>query len=314
MRTTACPAISVVVPLYNKAPYVEKAIASVLSSGENIHEVVVVDDGSTDDGPEVVSRIRDARVKLVRQSNQGVSAARNRGIREASGDFIAFLDADDYWLPEYIPQIVALIRAYPQCGMFATRYFSFDETGWTEVAPVGGVDTSGAPHVVLRFFEAWARGNIFCTCSVVIPRSIFFDYDIFFPVNESLGEDQDVWFRIAERFPVAYSARPLVGYRRGLFPSLSKAETEADLPPFISRLKKRYDANEIPAQHRKGIERLVGHHQLMLASRFLYRSAWAHSICLLFNRFSIQKPRFWLKIFLAACLPKPIRVHLLKKV
>jgi glycosyltransferase involved in cell wall biosynthesis len=313
MKQGTYPAISVVVPLFNKGPYVEKAIGSALTSGTCIHEVIVVDDGSTDDGPQVVAGINDPRVKLIRQKNQGVSAARNRGIHEATGEFIAFLDADDYWTSDYIPQIAALIAAYPQCGMFATRYFSFDEEGNTKLTPIHALKGKETSQIITRFFEAWARGNLFFTCSVVVPRKIFFEHAVFFPHNESLGEDQDVWFRIAERFPVAYCPLPLVAYRIGSFPSLSKAETDNDLPPFVRRLKERYDANRIPAHHRKGVSQVLGLHQLVLASKLLRISSWKRAASLLFDRFSFQAPRFWLKIFLLACLPRPIRLHILER-
>lgn len=306
-------AISVVVPLFNKEKYVEKAIASILASGDLIHEVIVVDDGSTDDGPNIVSAMTDPRIRLIRQQNQGVSAARNKGIREASGDFIAFLDADDYWLPEYIPQIAALIETYPGCGMFGTRYFTFTEEGRKQIQKIHVVHDGDAPQLVTRFFEAWSRNNFFCTCSVVIPRKVFFEHNIFFPENENLGEDQDVWFRIAERFPVAYSARPLVAYRIGTFPSLSKTRMENNIPPFIQRLKARYDAKQIPPQHRKGVSRLLGLHQLLLAMRFLRMSNWKRSVMLLFDRFSIRSPKFWLKIFLLACMPSVIRHRIFER-
>ena len=94
MSPQSLPSISVVVPLYNKADYVEEAITSALAA-HGVREVIVVDDESTDDGPERVARMSDPRIRLIRQKNQGVSAARNRGIHEARGDFIAFLDADD---------------------------------------------------------------------------------------------------------------------------------------------------------------------------------------------------------------------------
>jgi glycosyltransferase involved in cell wall biosynthesis len=313
MIHTTLPAISVIIPLYNKGDYVEKAIASALDSGSGIHEVIVVDDGSTDDGPQVAVQSGDPRIKLVQQKNQGVSAARNHGIQQAIGEFIAFLDADDYWTPEYIPQILALIDKYPQCGVYATHYFTFTEDGCTKIPRIYEVALDGSPQIVTRFFEAWARNNIFYTCSVVIRREIFFKHNIFFPENESLGEDQDVWFRIAELFPIAYSSRPLVAYRIGLSSSLSKAPTEAELPPFIKRLKERYDTNRIPPQHRKGVSRVLGLHQLSLAMRFLLNSSWVRGVSLLFDRFSIQTPRFWLKIFLLACLPKPVRHFVLQK-
>lgn len=313
MNERTQPALSVVMPLFNKGEFVEQAIASVLYSGAHIHELVIVDDGSTDDGPQRIARIKDSRIKLIRQANQGVSVARNRGIHEATGDYIAFLDADDYWTPEYIPQIVALIEAYPNCGMYGTGYFSFDENGHKEMPSEHMLRSGANSQLVARFFEAWARGNFFFTCSVVIPRKVFFDLDIFFPPNESLGEDQDVWFRIAEQLPVAYCSRPLVAYRVGAFPSLSKAETANDLPPFIQRLKQRYDNNRIPEHHRRGVSRVLGIHQLTLASKYLRMSSWARTVSLLFDRFSIQTPKFWLKIFLLTVLPKPIRLRILEK-
>lgn len=313
MNTSMHPAISVIIPLYNKAPYVGTAIASVLASGPAIHEVIVVDDGSTDDGPEIVAGLNEPKVRLIRQKNSGVSAARNRGIRAASGDYIAFLDADDYWTPGYISQIEAMIAAYPECGMFATGYFMFNEAGHIEPGPPCPIGPRYSPQMITRFFDAWAYGNIFCTCSVVIPKKIFSEHAIFFPENENLGEDQDVWFRIGERFPVAYCGQNLIAYRVGLFPSLSKGDSGDELPPFIRRLKHRYETNAIPQQHRKGVSRLLGQHQLVLASRHLRRNGWPRTASLLFDRLSIQKPKFWLKVFLLACLPKPIRLHILDK-
>ncbi|WP_334187226.1 glycosyltransferase family 2 protein [Noviherbaspirillum sp.] len=312
---TSLPSISVVVPLYNKGEYVDEALSSALAA-QGILEVIVVDDESTDDGPERVARMSDPRIRLIRQKNQGVSAARNRGIHEARGDFIAFLDADDCWLPDYIPAINRLIQAHPEAGMFATRYYSFSEEGQQEVSslpqPASGAP-AGEPQLVTRFFESWATGNFFFTCSVVIPRRIFVEHNIFFPPNESLGEDQDVWFRVAELYPVAYCASPLVGYRIGAFPSLSKAATGTELPPFIRRLKERFDGGRIPPQHRKGVSHLLGRHQLMLAMKHMRFRGWTEGIALLFNKLSIQAPKIWIKVFLLACLPRPIRLRILDR-
>jgi len=312
MTRSPHPSISVVMPLYNKGPYVEKAIASALDSQPRILEIIVVDDGSTDDGPQRVSQFSDPRVRLVRKQNGGVSAARNVGLHEARGEFIAFLDADDYWTADYIPQIHAMIDKYPQCGVFATHYFMFNEDGHAKTPPIYEVARHGTPQLVTRFFEAWARNNIFYTCSVVIRRNIFFEHNIFFPEDECLGEDQDVWFRVAEKFPIVYSARPLVAYRIGLPSSLSKTPMD-DLPPFVKRLNQRYDANRIPPQHRKGVSQVLGLHRLLLAMKNLRANGWRRGVSLLFDRFSFQTPKFWLKVLMLACLPKPLRLYVMER-
>src|SRR5687767_12772807 len=94
--------VSVIVPLYNKGPYVRRMLDSISAQTFSDFELIVVDDGSTDDGPVQVDRHPDRRIRMVRQANAGPGAARNRGISEASGELIAFLDADDEWLREYL--------------------------------------------------------------------------------------------------------------------------------------------------------------------------------------------------------------------
>ena len=113
---------SVVVPLFNKADCVERAIRSVLGQTVPCGEIIVVDDGSTDDGYRVVEAIEDSRVKLFRQDNQGPSSARNKGVAEAQGELVAFLDADDEWRPSFLETIVNLRAEYPEAGAYATAY------------------------------------------------------------------------------------------------------------------------------------------------------------------------------------------------
>jgi glycosyltransferase involved in cell wall biosynthesis len=120
--SSATPAISIVMPLYNKAGQVLKTIASVTAQTLSDWELVVVDDGSTDGGPALVRALGDARIRVVSQANAGVSAARNRGIELARADLIAFLDADDLWLPQFLAAILALQADFPQARWFATGY------------------------------------------------------------------------------------------------------------------------------------------------------------------------------------------------
>ncbi|NIA10441.1 MAG: glycosyltransferase, partial [Nitrospiraceae bacterium] len=116
------PKVSAVIPLYNKAPYIQRALRSVLAQIFQDFEIIVIDDGSTDDGAQIVKSIPDKRIRLIQQENAGVSAARNRGIKEAKGDLIAFLDADDAWKSEFLETILRLKKKFPEAGAYATAY------------------------------------------------------------------------------------------------------------------------------------------------------------------------------------------------
>ena len=106
------PRVSVIVPLYNKAAYVRRALDSISRQTFTDFEVIVVDDGSTDKGPALVTAFADKRIRMLTQANLGPGAARNRGIERARGELIAFLDADDEWLPNYLEESVRLLDGY----------------------------------------------------------------------------------------------------------------------------------------------------------------------------------------------------------
>lgn len=114
--------ISVVIPLFNKRNCIGHTIRSALNQTVPCGEIIVVDDGSTDGGHRVVESIRDARIRLFRQENQGPSAARNKGIEAAQGDLIAFLDVDDEWKPWFLDSILRLWAKYPEAGAYAAAY------------------------------------------------------------------------------------------------------------------------------------------------------------------------------------------------
>jgi glycosyltransferase involved in cell wall biosynthesis len=295
--------ISVVIPLYNKQDYVEQALSSVLQSSYPPHEVIVVDDGSTDNGPQRVRAIADPRVRLISQPNRGVSAARNRGIDEARGEYIAFLDADDYWTPRYLGAIAELIARFPGCGMYGTHFYYFRDDGYRHQPRLQGI-RRGA-QLVERFFELWARGVLFNTSAVAIPRRLLHAEAIRFPLGEQHGEDLDVWFRIAERWPVAYLPEPLSGYRMGVPGSLAESFA-ADALPCVQRLASRYRARAIPARHRKGVSRILSSARLAIANHLLAKGERRRALALLYDPGCLRFPRFWLRLFVAAHLPSSL--------
>lgn len=196
-------AVSVVIPLYNKARHIQRAIESALAQTYSDFEVVVVDDGSTDASSDAVRQISDPRVRLVTQENAGVSAARNRGIAEARFDLVAFLDADDEWEPSFLETVTRLREDYPDAGIYATAYrYSNGDTMWRPRFVGCAQQREGG--ILEDYFRAAMGQAPVWTSAVMIPRRVFVEMGGF-PVGVKTGEDRHMWARIALRHPIAWS-------------------------------------------------------------------------------------------------------------
>jgi glycosyltransferase involved in cell wall biosynthesis len=194
--------ISVVIPLYNKGPHIAKTLDSVLAQTVPPAEIIVVDDGSTDEGAEIVRGYLDRGVRLVRQDNQGVSAARNRGLHEAQSEHVAFLDADDWWMPNHIATLSRLMEAYPHAGLYSTAnlilrdglYFrvrSSYEDGWS-----GLVDD---------FFLRYSKGlSLVNSTTACVKRELLLGVGGF-PNRVRRGEDIIAWCKLALDHAVAHA-------------------------------------------------------------------------------------------------------------
>jgi glycosyltransferase involved in cell wall biosynthesis len=117
--------VSVIVPLFNKTAYIERALRSIASQTLSDFEAIVVDDGSTDGGDQIVARFPDSRFRLIRQANAGPGAARNRGVTEARAPYLAFLDADDAWLPAYLETGVRILEEHPAAVSVSSAWIDY---------------------------------------------------------------------------------------------------------------------------------------------------------------------------------------------
>lgn len=207
--------LSVIIPLYNKAATVERAVRSVLNQTVQDFELIVVNNGSTDRGEEVVKRIQDKRLRLVEQKNLGVSMARNRGIAEARFDYVAFLDADDEWKPTFLETVLALKEHYPDCTVFSTAYQRCDGKGNIQEIKLNRLPqskmgtTKGIPSLVLdNYFEVAALSEPpFCSISVMVRKSSL-EAIGGFPEGVHQGEDLLTWARLAATGTIAYCPLP----------------------------------------------------------------------------------------------------------
>lgn len=207
---------SVVIPLYNKAPYVAKAIQSVLSQTFTDYELVIVDDGSKDNSAEIAEKVIAgyANCRLIKQENAGVSMARNNGVAASQGDYLCFLDADDWWEPTLLEEMSKLIEEFPEAGIYGTNYTIVNETKHkTRIAKIGVDD--GFEKGYINYCQAYAKTMYMplTSISVTIPRKIF-DEMQGFPKGIKLGEDFLLWIRIALKYKVAFLNKPLAYYNQ----------------------------------------------------------------------------------------------------
>lgn len=189
--------VSVIIPLYNKKNYIAATINSVLTQTMGDYEVLIIDDGSTDGSADVVTAFCDVRIKLHTQENHGVSSARNRGIELAQGDFIAFLDADDCWHPDYLEKMVALTEKYPTHNVFCSAQ---------EGRPIRTL-----PNGVSIIEDHCLYDYVFFTGCMFVRRNVF-DKTGGFREGIQLGEDRDMWLRIACLYPTVYLNEPTVSH------------------------------------------------------------------------------------------------------
>ena len=198
------PSVSVVIPTYNRGPLVLEAVESVLAQTVPPLEIIVVDDGSTDDTRE---RLRPYLTRIVYryQENQGVSAARNHGIREARGEFIAFLDSDDVWHPRKLELQLQVFEERPDLGLLGAGAMDWPAQSFPEITddPRGRVSLVSWAQLVVR--------NRLGTSSVMVRTAVLRAAGEFDPVMQS-SEDRDLWLRIAEISSVANLDLPLVGW------------------------------------------------------------------------------------------------------
>lgn len=222
--------LSVVIPLFNKQDTILRALRSVLEQRLKPDEVIVINDGSTDNS---LSRLKVLAakypvIKIFSQSNQGVSSARNRGIAEAQGDLLAFLDADDSWHPAFLATLYALSTQYPQCDVFAAGYEQVDKHGTHHRVSINRIPFEGEEGILYNYFDVAAHSHPPINSSSIMVRANAINAIGGFPVGVGQGEDLLTWARLAAGCQLAYHRAVLSYFYTG-------AEGEMDIPKRIPR-------------------------------------------------------------------------------
>jgi glycosyltransferase involved in cell wall biosynthesis len=276
---TALPAISVAIPLYNKGAFIAETVESVRSQTFQNFEIVVVDDGSTDDGPSKLSQLNDPRLHVIRQANAGVSAARTRAMREGRGKYVAFLDADDVWRPHHLFHLLELSARYRDASLFGNNF--------VERSAVTAVNES-AENICYRvvddyFMECAAGHSPFYTSSCMVPRERALELGGF-PTGNVCGEDLALWIKLAPTGPVTVSNYVGCVYRRGI-DSLSRQSwyrnaTDVSMTALNELLEQRNDWSD---RHRQSVR------------EYFFRLALAHCLDGL-RAGELEQARYYLRL------------------
>ena len=219
---------SVIMPLYNKAPFVRKALESIASQTYRDFELIIIDDGSTDNSAAICEEffqtfnhslahsinVNRSFVHLfIRQTNSGVAAARNNGVKASKGEYVCFLDADDWWEPTFLEEMDKLINEYPDAGIYASNYIYY-KPGKTHIA-------LNLERGYIDYPKAYYEGSSMpiWTGATCMPRKVFDEMGEF-PVGIKLGEDFLLWAKTALHYPVVFSEKPLAYYNNDIPASL----------------------------------------------------------------------------------------------
>ncbi len=207
--------VTVVIPLYNKERFIARAIKSVMAQTHQDFELVIVDDGSTDESVKVVRKLIDPRVRLISQTNQGPGAARNRGAREASGDYLAFLDADDEWMPDFLRKSLNALEPAPDCGFSVSAFYEGPERRNSHTRLAGHGYGPGryavGPETQPDSFD-WLL-HAYLPSTAVFRRDVFKACGGFYEKNGcKFGEDMYLFVAASLCYPFWRLADPLVWY------------------------------------------------------------------------------------------------------
>jgi len=217
---------SIVIPVYNKQKDIKKTLESVLKQTFIDYEIIVVNDGSTDNSEDIILSVTDSRIRYFKTENKGASSARNFGIEKSAGAVVAFLDADDYWFPNHLEVLYDLYQTYTEAVLFAARYEFFHPNETVEKIELPGIDAN-FKGLLKNIFAISLKYRPLCSSCVAIKKDVFYKIGAFDTTisKNAVGEDTDMWTRIAIKYPIAYSGKTTARYILGASNRISNVKT-----------------------------------------------------------------------------------------
>ena len=301
---------SVIIPAYNAAQYIKHSINSILNQTFSDFEILIVDDGSTDNTKEIIQTIEDKRVQYIHQRNGGVSSARNTGIRNANGEYICFLDSDDLWKPDHLEVISNLINKYPKASVFLTGYEILLHNGdsISKVCPSVESDLQ-----IDNMFEHMFKYGYFINTNSISCKKSAFDTVGLFEIGVKNGEDDDMWYRLFAYYSVAVSSMVTTTYIR----ENSRASANrmfVDNWPFLDRVNTIMASSEVSEEKKKYLKRMLEQRKLSFVRHCILngdkKSAWRH-----FKELDkpLLKKRKYIETLIALMIPSSLSIYFVSK-
>lgn len=307
------PIISVVIPLYNKENEIQRAIQSVLAQSLPNFEVIVVNDGSTDNSFEQVQKITDPRIRIISQENQGVSAARNKGTANSTANWIAFLDADDEWHPEFLESLLNLKTQFPDADVLSSSYSIVNRDGTSRLPRTSNLFSENWIGIFTDFIEILNVDSPFNSSSFIVNKRTLEKTGGFIK-GLQFGEDVDIWIRLSFLSKIAYINKPLSIYHK-------EADNRAcllygkslDVMYPVKTLIQFLRSGKIPENQRQSVIEFIANHNLPVAQANLYYGNTKKAIELIHSCRGTKKhiiKMYWL--LLCAQIPPVILNSLIK--
>jgi glycosyltransferase involved in cell wall biosynthesis len=243
------PHFSVVIPLYNKSQHIANTLNSVLCQNFDDFEIIIIDDGSTDGGGDVVAQINDDRITLIHQVNSGVSVARNCGVDQSKGEYVAFLDADDEWLPWHLDELDGLIKEFPDCGIYSVAHYITQ--GGIKYYPSTGV-AKEFRGIIDHIYTTFSKGLALINSSTACVKKDAFYRSGCFPVGITRGEDVYIWLKIANKERLAHSSKVCVQYNKDAV-NRSNHEINIEIPYYCIYLDELFFSEEVRDDEKRGM-------------------------------------------------------------
>lgn len=305
---------SVVIPLYNKRLFVSRCLQSVLGQTHTDFDLVVVNDGSTDGGERELVNFEDERLRLIDQSNQGVSVARNTGVEAARHDIVFFLDADDTWEPGFLERMTRLVNLHPRAGVYACGTRKLFADGRAQECTLAASAFVGDTAILRNYFQTFVDlgQSPFSNSSFGVRRETFHRAGGYTP-GVTLTEDSDLWVRLALIGEMAFDPSPLANY---FVETESNTRIQAQTADYeiIKTLRRLLAEGRVPRHLQPGAERLLALQKHSQIKRLILLgrtgAAWKR---LLDRDVWVRRPQASLMLALAASLPHAVFVGLRHK-